>query len=85
MKNQPTHQRLTVEYDVKEHGELQRHHLRLCSNQEPEHIMLSRIHRWESDFARNFTLTHFSNSTIANAVIPAATIRTQASSSMGAL
>ena len=33
-----THQRLTIEYDVKEHGEVQRHHLRLCSNPEPEHM-----------------------------------------------
>jgi transposase len=32
-----THQRLTIEYDVKEHGKVQRHHLRLCSNPEPEH------------------------------------------------
>ena len=32
-----THQRLTVEYDVKEQDEIQRHHLRLCSNAEPEH------------------------------------------------
>lgn len=33
-----THQRLTIEYDVKENGEVQRHHLRLCSNPEPEHM-----------------------------------------------
>lgn len=32
-----THQSLTIEYDVKEHDELHRHHLRLCSNPEPEH------------------------------------------------
>jgi hypothetical protein len=32
-----THQRLTVEYDVKEQDDIQRHHLRLCSNAEPEH------------------------------------------------
>jgi transposase len=32
-----THQRLTVEYDVKEQDKIQRHHLRLCSNAEPEH------------------------------------------------
>lgn len=32
-----THQRLTIEYNVKEHNEVQRNHLRLCSNAEPEH------------------------------------------------
>jgi transposase len=32
-----THQRLTIEYDVKEQKKLQRHHLRLCSNPEVEH------------------------------------------------
>jgi len=32
-----THQRLTIAYDVKERGELQRHHLRLCSDPEVEH------------------------------------------------
>ncbi|MCG6878772.1 MAG: IS1634 family transposase [Deltaproteobacteria bacterium] len=32
-----THQRLTIEYDVKERNEVQRHHLRLCSNPEAEH------------------------------------------------
>jgi transposase len=32
-----THQRLTIEYDVKEQGQVQRHHLRLCSIAEPEH------------------------------------------------
>ena len=32
-----THQRLTIEYNVKEHKQVQRHHLRLCSNAEPEH------------------------------------------------
>ena len=31
-----THQRLTIEYDVKEQGQVQRHHLRLCSIAEPE-------------------------------------------------
>ncbi|MFO8084897.1 MAG: hypothetical protein R6U27_11330 [Desulfobacterales bacterium] len=33
-----THQRLTVEYDVKEQDQIQRHHLRLCSNPEPEYM-----------------------------------------------
>ncbi|MFO8083575.1 MAG: hypothetical protein R6U27_04550 [Desulfobacterales bacterium] len=33
-----TNQRLTAEYDVKEQDEIQRHHLRLCSNPEPEHM-----------------------------------------------
>ncbi len=32
-----THQRLTIEYNVKEHGKVRRNHLRLCSNAEPEH------------------------------------------------
>lgn len=32
-----THQRLTIEYNVKEQNQAQRHHLRLCSNAEPEH------------------------------------------------
>jgi len=32
-----THQRLTVEYNVKEQDRLRRSHLRLCSNPEPEH------------------------------------------------
>ena len=32
-----THQRLTIEYNVKEHGQVRRHHLRLCSAAEPEH------------------------------------------------
>lgn len=32
-----THQRLTIEYDVKEQSKVQRHHLRLCSNPEAEH------------------------------------------------
>ena len=32
-----THQRLTIEYNVKEQGQVQRSHLRLCSNAEPEH------------------------------------------------
>jgi len=32
-----THQRLTIEYDVKEQGQVHRHHLRLCSVAEPEH------------------------------------------------
>ncbi len=32
-----THQRLTVEYNVKEQDKAQRTHLRLCSNPEPEH------------------------------------------------
>ena len=32
-----THQRLTVEYNVKEQGQVQRNHLRLCSTAEPEH------------------------------------------------
>jgi len=31
-----THQRLTIEYNVKEHGQVYRSHLRLCSNAEPE-------------------------------------------------
>lgn len=31
-----THQRLTIELDVKEHEELHRHHLRLCSDPEAE-------------------------------------------------
>jgi transposase len=32
-----THQRLTVEYNVKEQGQVLRNHLRLCSTAEPEH------------------------------------------------
>lgn len=32
-----THQRLTIEYNVKEHGKVLRNHLRLCSNAEPQH------------------------------------------------
>jgi len=32
-----THHRLTMEYNVKEQDQIQRHHLRLCSNAEPEH------------------------------------------------
>jgi transposase len=32
-----THQRLTIEYNVKEHNQIQRRHLRLCSQPEPEH------------------------------------------------
>jgi len=32
-----THQRLTIEFDVKEQGEAERHHLRLCSDPEAEH------------------------------------------------
>lgn len=32
-----THHRLTMEYNVKEQKQIQRHHLRLCSNAEPEH------------------------------------------------
>lgn len=32
-----THERLTIEFDVKEQGEAERHHLRLCSDPEAEH------------------------------------------------
>lgn len=32
-----THQRLTIEYNVKEQGQTLRNHLRLCSNPDPEH------------------------------------------------
>lgn len=32
-----THERMTVEYHVKDQGEVQRHHLRLCSDPETEH------------------------------------------------
>jgi transposase len=32
-----THQRLTIEYNVKEHGKVCRNHLRLCSKAESEH------------------------------------------------
>lgn len=32
-----THQRLTIEYNQKTQKEIQRHHIRLCSNPEPEH------------------------------------------------
>ncbi|MBN1932466.1 MAG: IS1634 family transposase [Desulfobacterales bacterium] len=32
-----THQRLTIEYNVKEQNQIERHHLRLCSSAEPEH------------------------------------------------
>ena len=35
-----THQRLTIEYAVKEQGSIQRHHLRLCSRPETEHQMI---------------------------------------------
>lgn len=37
-----THQRLTIEYNVKEQNIVQRHHLRLCSNPEPEHKQIYR-------------------------------------------
>jgi transposase len=37
-----THQRLTIEYNVKEQNIIQRHHLRLCSNPEPEHKQIYR-------------------------------------------
>jgi transposase len=37
-----THQRLTIEYNVKEQNQVKRHHLRVCSNAEPEH---KRIYR----------------------------------------
>ncbi len=37
-----THQRLTIEYNVKEQDTVQRHHLRLCSNPEPEHKQIYR-------------------------------------------
>jgi len=32
-----THQRLTIEFNVKEQDTVQRKHLRLCSSVEPEH------------------------------------------------
>lgn len=32
-----THQRLTIEYNVKEQNQIRRRHLRLCSQAEPEH------------------------------------------------
>jgi len=32
-----THQWLTIEYNIKDQGQIQRHHLRLCSNADPEH------------------------------------------------
>jgi transposase len=35
-----THQRLTIEYNVKDQGRIQRHHLRLCSKAEPEHKLI---------------------------------------------
>jgi transposase len=35
-----THQRLTIEYTVKEQDSIQRHHLRLCSRPEMEHQMI---------------------------------------------
>jgi transposase len=35
-----THQRLTIEYNVKEHQQIQRRHLRLCSQTEPEHRLI---------------------------------------------
>jgi transposase len=37
-----THQRLTIEYNVKEQDTVQRHHLRLCSTAEPEHKQIYR-------------------------------------------
>lgn len=37
-----THQRLTIEYNVKEQGNITRKHLRLCSNAEPEHRKIYR-------------------------------------------
>jgi transposase len=37
-----THQRLTIEYNLKEQDTVQRHHLRLCSNPEPEHKQIYR-------------------------------------------
>jgi len=35
-----THQRLTIEYDVKEQDKVQRHHLRLCSSPEADHKVI---------------------------------------------
>jgi len=35
-----THQRLTIEYNVKDQDRIQRHHLRLCSKAEPEHKLI---------------------------------------------
>ncbi|MDA8404991.1 MAG: transposase, partial [Desulfobacteraceae bacterium] len=35
-----THQRVTLEYDVKEQQEVRRCHLRICSRPEPEHGMI---------------------------------------------
>ncbi len=37
-----THQRLTIEYNVKEQETVQRHHLRICCNPEPEHKQIYR-------------------------------------------
>lgn len=35
-----THQRLSLEYNVKEQNQTQRRHLRLCSQAEPEHLQI---------------------------------------------
>jgi hypothetical protein len=37
-----THKRLTIEFDVKEHDDLKRNHLRSCRNPEPEHMEISK-------------------------------------------
>lgn len=38
-----THQRLTIEYNVKKENKIVRHHLRVCSNPEPDHKKIYRM------------------------------------------
>jgi len=51
-----THQRLTVEYNVKQQDRVQRNHLRLCSNPEPEHRQIyARLNLKEIPLPRKIT------------------------------
>jgi len=38
-----THQRLTIEYNVKKENKIVRHHMRVCSNPEPDHKKIYRM------------------------------------------
>jgi transposase len=49
-----THQRLTVEYNVKEQDQVVRSHLRLCSRAEPEHrLIYQRLNLNDTPLPRN--------------------------------
>jgi len=51
-----THQRLTIEYNVKDQGRIQRNHVRLCSNAEPEHRQIyQRLGLSETPLPRKIT------------------------------